>query len=111
MTIINQLFRLDEQQVFIDSVKVYGEANQLEQVQEELAELQLAISKYKRTLRTQQEEERVNVARLDMEREVADVIIMMTQMKLMFDNYTIQDTISEKLERQRKRIDARNQNL
>lgn len=102
---------MDEQQVFIDSVRVYGEANQLEQVQEELAELQLAISKYKRTLRTNQGYASIYAAKVAMEREVADVIIMMTQMKLLFDNGTIQDTISQKLERQRTRIDARDQNL
>lgn len=108
---INQNFRLDEQQVFIDAVKIYGEVNQLEQVQEELSELLLAISKYKRTLRTKQGEEYTTVAREQMEREVADVIIMMTQMKLLFDNHNIQDTIAEKLERQRQRMAAKNQNL
>lgn len=110
MNVVDQVFRMDEQAIFLESVNTYGEANQLEQTCEELAECLLAISKYKRAIRTNDFE---NLPRFmtEMEGEFADVIIMMTQMKLLFNNNTIQETITRKLNRQRNRLNAHNQNL
>ena len=71
-------------EVFEKAIEVWGERSQLEMAQEESTELALAIRKFIR----QQNEKRF----LDMAGEIADVEIMIEQIKMMFP------TITEKVE-------------
>ena len=74
--------------------KHYGEKAQLVQLQEELGELQSAISRY------------LNGKNNNMYEEMADVLIMINQFKTSENivDRTIEDFINEKLNRQLSRI-------
>lgn len=104
---MNQLFFTpDQQSVFQDSIETYGKDCQLDQVQEEAIELSLAIRKYKRAqlaiayTKEGEFETRTN----ELISEIADVIIMTQQCRLIFDDKAIQAEIDRKLIRQRQRI-------
>ena len=104
---MNQLFFTPEQQlVFQDSIGTYGKSCQLDQVQEEAIELALAIRKYKRAQLgvAYTTEGELETRTKELISEIADVIIMTQQCRLIFDDNTIQAEIDRKLTRQRERI-------
>ena len=68
-----------ETDVFKDAIKEFGEAAQVTMVFEEMAELQKELCKWLRG--NTDAEERYRIAE-----EIADVEIMLAQMKLLFDN-------------------------
>lgn len=80
--------------------KHYGEANQLNQLQEELAELIVAVNKYRRSAD--------NITNLV--EEIADVEIMLQQIKclLHLNPEYIEGITANKLLRQKKRIREEN---
>lgn len=106
---MNQIFTPDQNEIFKESIDVYGFDAQLDQVQEEALELALAIRKYKRA-----SEKKVYVRPDELEKrkkelisEIADVIIMTQQCRHLFSDEEIQSEIYFKLNRQRARIDER----
>ena len=105
---MNQLFFTpDQQSVFQESIETYGKECQLDQVQEEAIELALAIRKYKRAKLAvaYTTEGEFETRTKELISEIADVIIMTQQCRLIFDDKVIQSEIDRKLTRQRKRLD------
>ncbi|AIY81268.1 hypothetical protein U728_1686 [Clostridium botulinum 202F] len=78
--------------VYKKAITEYGEYGQLDVVIEEMAELTQAISKFKRGKNHNVEE------------EVADVEIMLEQMRLIFDSNKIEGIKREKILRLEKRL-------
>lgn len=101
------IFTPYEQRIFHDSLAAYGLDCQLDQVQEEAIELALAIRKYKRAklaiAYTTIDE--LSIRQDELISEIADVIIMTQQCRLMFNDEQIHSEIQRKLYRQRKRLD------
>lgn len=77
----------------------YGFENQSRQCVEEMAELTQAICKYKRA---QGAEKRAAMENL--QEELADVEIMVRQLKALCDKEKVEETIKYKLKRQLERI-------
>ncbi len=73
--------------VIYKAINKYGEENQKLIAMEELAELQQALSKDRRGLKHNVEE------------EIADVKIMLWQLELMYDNKKIEEWINKKINR------------
>lgn len=86
------------------AVEKYGE-RQLDQAQEELAELIVAISKYKRAAA---KDKNIDKAVIDVIEEIADVNIMIKQVMMLLDIEEFEVTNIEiaKLNRLEKRIDS-----
>ncbi|WP_315080801.1 hypothetical protein [uncultured Clostridium sp.] len=78
--------------VYKKAIAEYGEYGQLDIVIEEMAELTQAISKFKRG--------KIH----NVEEEVADVEIMLEQMKLIFDSNKIEGIKQEKILRLEQRL-------
>lgn len=85
-------------------VEKYGE-RQLDQAQEELAELIVAISKYKRAV---DKENNTDKAVIDVIEEIADVNIMIKQVMMLLDieEFEVQNIEIAKLNRLEKRMDS-----
>lgn len=106
-----QIFTPNQETVFQDSIKTYGEESQLDQVQEEAIELALAIRKYKRAQKNHSyNDQDLAKRKTELISEIADVIIMTQQCRLIFDDTLIQAEIGRKLDRQMQRINNRMQN-
>lgn len=107
-----QIFNPSQDQVFIDSIDTYGKECQLDQMQEEAIELSLAIRKYKRAVQgvAYNEPGAVEIREKELISEIADVIIMTTQCRLIFNDEAIQAEIRRKLDRQAQRIKNRKEN-
>jgi len=104
----NIKFTLDQENVFIDAIMLYGEDSQLTQTNEECTELSLAILKYKRAMKElPYNVSNVRQRRRELVSEIADVIIMAQQCVLLFGAEEIQQEVNYKLRRQRTRIDKR----
>ena len=71
---------LDREKVYIKALETYGEEAQITMVFEEMAELQKALCKYLRKPYPKDIEIYSNIAE-----EIADVEIMLEQMKLLFE--------------------------
>ncbi|WP_195951668.1 hypothetical protein [Clostridium saudiense] len=86
------------------AVEKYGE-RQLDQAQEELAELIVAISKYKRAAA---KDKNIDKAVIDVIEEIADVNIMIKQVMMLLDIEEFEVTNIEiaKLNRLEKRMDS-----
>lgn len=86
------------EKILVKAIAKYGE-KQLDMVQEECAELIQAISKWKRYNNTK--------AKLNIIEEVADVTIMLEQLKIMFGitEEILQDEIDCKIDRLEKRME------
>lgn len=82
----------------------YGADAQMGIAQEECAELIQAISKYKRAYNYANDPIKIREATQNLLEEIADVIVMTMQLKLIFPNGGIDDIVSEKLRRQMERI-------
>lgn len=78
--------------MYRELIKKYGEENQKRIAQEELAELIQAISKDLRGLKHNVEE------------EIADVIIMLDQLMLMYDNQIVMGYVGYKKNRLKEMI-------
>ena len=83
---------------------VYGADAQMGIAQEECAELIQAISKYKRAYNYANDPIKIREVTQNLLEEIADVIVMTMQLKLIFPNGGIDDIVSEKLRRQMERI-------
>lgn len=90
-----------EKQLLIDTINTFGKTAQLQQTQEELAELMQAISHYMRN--------KFNCLN-DVYEEVADVQIMIAQLYIILPDAEnkINEKIKEKLDRLRKIINDYN---
>ena len=88
----NYTFKDKRTKVIFDAIKNFGEENQKLIAMEELAELQQALSKDRRGLKHNVEE------------EIADVKIMLWQLELMYDNNKIEEWIDKKIERLEERL-------
>lgn len=86
------------------AVEKYGE-RQLDQAQEELAELIVAISKYKRAAA---KDKNIDKAVIDVIEEIADVNIMIKQVMMLLDieEFEVQNIEIVKLNRLEKRMDS-----
>lgn len=80
------------------AIKTFGVRNQLRQVQEECAELIAAINHY---LRDSDKENKISLLN-----EIADVVIMLEQLKVIYGDVNIQIALNVKLSRLRELIDA-----
>lgn len=78
----------------------YGFSNQLQMLVEEMAELTQAICKYKRF---ENAKERVDIFENLIE-EVADVEIVLSQIKMLVGEKAVNKKVEEKIARQLKRI-------
>ena len=83
-------------------ISTYGIENQMLQCIEEMAELTQAINKYRRS---EFSDSCIDAYNLVIE-EIADVQIMIEQMRWMFDGAAVDEVIAEKLERMRGRLDG-----
>lgn len=81
-------------EVIYKAINKFGEENQKLIAMEELAELQQALSKDRRGLKHNVEE------------EIADVKIMLWQLELMYDNKKIEEWVKKKIERLDKKLKA-----
>lgn len=87
-----------DQSILIRAIEKWGAASQLEMVKEECLELALALQKLNR-IRNDREERHDAV--ID---EIADVIIMIEQVKLIFPIEKINERIEFKINRLEERI-------
>lgn len=83
---------MDKSEVYKKAIREYGEYAQLDVAIEEMAELMQAISKFKRGKSHNVEE------------EVADVEIMIEQLKIIFDSKKIEQIKREKIDRLEQRL-------
>lgn len=89
----------EELKIFCDAIQTFGIQKQILMVFEEMAELQKELCKY---LRNGESDEAVcRVAE-----ELADVEIMLDQMKLLFGTGRVQREREKKVQRLRTRLDA-----
>jgi hypothetical protein len=93
------------QDVFYDCIDAYGMDAQIEQAKEEMYELLMAF----RRLQTNKDDKKVSDVITNVQEEIADVIIMMEQMKLIFGTESVNQFIEAKLLRQRERLRIRNE--
>jgi NTP pyrophosphatase (non-canonical NTP hydrolase) len=88
-------------EILNSAIKIYGETNQLDMVTEECAELIQAINKVKRAQSRIIRQGMINALLV----EVADVEIMVEQIKIMFGGYDAVEEAKElKLERLAHRV-------
>jgi NTP pyrophosphatase (non-canonical NTP hydrolase) len=107
----NITFTPEQENIFIESVGLYGENSQLTQTNEEATELALAILKYQRAQKYD-DEIKLQERRKELISEIADVVVMTRQCLLIFGVEEIQQEVNFKLRRQRQRIDKKiNQNF
>lgn len=79
-----------------------GIQSQLDQTQEECAELIVAISKYRRKLEKKALDHKTFDGLIE---EIADVTIMIRQLYWLIDGKLIESKVSEKLARSRERLE------
>jgi NTP pyrophosphatase (non-canonical NTP hydrolase) len=88
---------LSESDIIIKKLASQGLQNQLDQTQEECAELIVAISKYRR--------KKLKDTKSDLIGEIADVSIMIRQLCELIGQKIIDQAINEKLERSKARLE------
>lgn len=81
-----------------EAIEVYGESKQIVKAIEEMAELTHALCRYL-TDDLQNHEDEVT-------EELADVIVMVMQLLIIFDGETVKAMIEQKVERLRARLDG-----
>lgn len=84
---------------FSDIASFYGVDHQLVKAMEELGELQTAIAKYKLATPST-----ITDAACNLVEEMADVYIMVMQLRLMFSSAKFDEVVKYKLKRQQKRM-------
>lgn len=85
---------MDKKEIYKMAIETWGEDSQMRVAQEEAAELIKAISKWFRNIDIGD----------NLEEEVADVEIMIEQLKIMLDRELINKKKQEKLKRLKKKI-------
>ena len=82
------------------AVEFYGKNNQMVKAMEEMAELQQALSKYLLC----DDPEQAHILQQNVEEETADVLIMCEQLKIMFDQDSIEWYRDYKIKRLAERL-------
>lgn len=93
---------MERERILQDAVRTFGEDSQMLMMIEEMSELTQAICKYRRANDDASEKDAWDNIR----EEMADVQIMLDQMKIMFSD--VQDIDRMKMERLEKRLQAAN---
>lgn len=88
--------KVSNKSVYIEAITTYGEIPQIDVAIEEMAELIQALSKYKRGKQHNVEE------------EIADVSIMLDQLKLIFNNKKVKKIKRRKIARLKRRLQNSN---
>jgi NTP pyrophosphatase (non-canonical NTP hydrolase) len=91
---------MEKENIYIEAIKVFGKEVQLLKAVEEMAELTQAIVKL-RINKNDYSKERLTSSVIE---ELADVIIMVNQLSLMFDRNELGNKINAKLTRLKKII-------
>lgn len=106
-------FNHEELKILQAVINRYGEENQLDMAIEEMSELTKAICKYKRAVKERERDiccstaKNVIFAKNDIMEEIADVLIMLEQLMMIFDCKQVVSAIaSEKIRRLKERIDG-----
>lgn len=85
-------------------ISTYGKQPQVDMAIEEMSELIKALLKERRA-QTGCKQTDIDIATLNIAEEMADVIIMLSQLTMIFDNWMdVQAMITVKLDRQEKRL-------
>jgi NTP pyrophosphatase (non-canonical NTP hydrolase) len=87
-----------------DCIDTYGKEAQIEMCIEECSELIFALQKYKRNLKKPKSLKDTAAIMLNVEEEIADVIILTQQMLMCFDKEAIKLALEFKIARQVKRL-------
>ena len=88
-----------ERNAYKDAIETWGEFAQLDQMIEEMAELTVAINKYKRKFSDSLlDEQKANVMS-NLYEEFADVKLMLNQMEFMFGKENIERAYKKKFEK------------
>ncbi len=97
---------LDVKRVLQKAIDTYGMYAQLDMCIEEMSELTKAICKYKRLGASNP-----NIVPVieNLEEETADVLIMIEQIKMMFDSHNIEQQTEYKIKRLAERLDMSNE--
>lgn len=90
---------MNNRDVYINAINVYGTDEQIRMIYEEMCELGVALSKYHRN-------PGMETVR-DVQEEIADVQIMLEQAKEMFGRSEVEWFLQEKTERLRKRVEEK----
>ena len=110
-------FTHEELKILQEAIDHYGEESQLDMAIEEMSELTKAICKYKRLKKSInsnsnsvnkqiKEWERYYVTVDDIKEEIADVLVMLEQMMMMFDcKERVSAIAREKIRRLKRRMD------
>ena len=105
-------FTHEELKVLQEAIDHYGEESQLDMAIEEMSELTKAICKYKRAVKERGQDicystaKDVIFAKGDIVEEIADVLIMIEQMMMIFDcEQRVSAIASQKIKRLKGRID------
>lgn len=86
-------------------VTIYGDKNQVDMCIEECAELQKALLKYRReTNKGFPDVEKVKEAKEAIIDELADVTVMVEQMKIIYGYEAVEERIRFKIDRQMQRL-------
>ena len=100
----------DEDRILKRAIETYGEEHQILVAVEELSELQKALLKFLRINDTREYyEDRLGTSEVlkSIEEEMADVEIMLEQLKLMFQSYElVEDAKEAKLKRLEERLNV-----
>ena len=90
---------MEERNIYQDSIDKWGETAQLDQMIEEMAELTLAISKYKRQFNDSLlDYQKVGVME-NLYTEIADVKLMIEEMEYMFGKNNVQNAYEKQLKK------------
>ena len=93
-----------EKNIYNDAIDKWGETAQLDQMVEEMAELTLAISKYKRQLNNSLlDYQKVGVMD-NLYTEIADVKLMIEEMEFMFGKENVDKAYKKQLEKFKKEL-------
>lgn len=88
---------MGENTIYEEALELWGIDAQINIAIEEMAELIVKLAKYGRNVN--------GVTRAEVAEEIADVEIMMKQMRLIFGSTLVNEFIEQKLNRIRKRLD------
>lgn len=110
---------LDVKRVLQKAIDTYGMYAQLDMCIEEMSELTKAICKLKRVRAqledkvsvTAEQAKKVGEAVDNIEEETADVLIMLEQIKMMFDSHNIEQQTEHKVKRLAERLGMNNQKV
>lgn len=88
---------MSENTIYEEALELWGVDAQIKITIEEMAELIVKLAKYGRNVN--------GVSKTEVAEEIADVEIMMKQMRLIFNSALVNEFIGQKLDRIRKRLE------